>query len=892
MHRRAHILIRAAAVAGLAAAPAALAAAATAVGQQPPPAPAVTARVVHHFDFDERPENLEPLPMFWLPFRPTGFPRYAEATFDDSVGHDAPPSFVLRSNGRNVACRYAGAATRVRSRGAYRVTGFLRPAGLVRARAGLAACFMDDRMLPLPGTFVRTPLYGDADLGGEEWIPLDLRLPPPPPQALAVGLIVMVLQEQAWNTELRPRRFVEKVDLDATAWFDDITVLALPRIALETSSPSNVLPSDQPRYLSAQIQDFDGFGLTASVQVKNEEGRDVLHADVPVQTRPAAPPDRILLDGLQPGWYRAALAITLDGQPIESRTRTFVILPAPESRRPPLAASFGVVIGGRDGAPPAVEAELVRLSGVRAAKIPLWPGSPVSGAPSPDAAERHTAWRQLQRSGIALTAVFAGPSPEMIRAAGPYPRTLLEILSEAPAGWRDDLTTHVAPAADIFPRWQLGGDGDAAMAEDPRLETALEALRREMVPLLHDPTLAIPLTTNMAPAEAPISAEATLSIGEDVATEWITPHVRAAAVGQNRLNVHLPTQASRGAADPRLASWAQRLLTARHTTAPIVFVDQPWGVLHTEQGGVVEPAPEYAVLRTTAAMIGGRRPAGRIRIAELGWALVFTDGETSVIGAWDPAAPEEGTEVHIQLGRAHRGWDVWGRSFDLPRDAEGRHVLRVTRLPQFVDGIEPWVLSLRQSVRITPEQVTFSLAPQPHEFQMTHDGDRALTAKVELRPPPGWTVDPDELDVTLMPGQTLSRPIVLTYDASESAGPTTVRALIRADGGSAYTFDVPVPLELGLADIDVWAVAMIDGSNIVVRQVVTNRTETSLNLRGTAAVPQRPRQYQMISGLRPGETRAVEYRFAAHVALSGESARVGLIELGGSRYHNQEVTLP
>ncbi len=859
-----------------------------------PTTPRATARIVHHFDFDERPDNLEPLPMFWVPFRPTGFPRYAEGGFDAAVGHDAPPSFVLRSNGRNVACRYAGDATRVRSRGAYRVTGFLKSSGLVRARAALAAFFMDDQMRPIAGTYVRTPLYGDSDAGEDAWTPLDLRLPPPPPEALAVGLIAMVLQEQAWNTEPRPRRFVETVDLDASAWFDDITVYALPRITLETSSPANVLPAGRPRYLNAQIQDFDGFGLDAAVSVRDQDGRIVRAVDVPVQTRPGLQPDRLVLDDLPPGLYRASLVIRMGGQPIESRDRTFVVLPSDEGRETRHAASFGVVVSTTDGADADAEAELLRLSGVRAAKIPLWTGQRYSADGLTDGLSRRTALRTLQRSGFSLTAVFAGPSHDMIRAAGAYPRPLLEILTDDPAGWRESLSVDIAPTVDIFPRWQLGADGDAVIAEDPRLPAALDALRREMTPFINHPTLAVALTTQLAPGDAPVAAEATVSIGSDVVTDWIAPHVQtAAAVGYNRLHVHLPTGVlSRGTDDPRLATWAQRLLAARHTAAQTVFVDQPWSVLSTDEGDVIEPAAEYAVLRTTAAVIGDRRPDGRIQVGELGSALVFTDGDSSVIGVWDPAAPEDGTEVHIQLGAARSVRDVWGRTFDLPRDGDGRHVLRATRLPLFVEGIEPWVLALRQSVRIDPAHVPFSIAPQTHQFQLTHTGEGALSGTVELVPPPGWTIEPAELNFTLMPGQSLSRPVVLTYDASESAGPTTVRALIHADCGSRYYFDVPVRLELGLADIDVWAVAMVDGANIVIRQVVTNRTDGELNLRGTAAVPGRPRQYQMISALKPGETRAVEYRFAANAAISGENARVGLIELGGSRYHNKEVTLP
>jgi len=44
-------------------------------------------RVVHSFDFDERDEgNLEDLPKFWMPVRPSGFPQFAQGGFDFNAG--------------------------------------------------------------------------------------------------------------------------------------------------------------------------------------------------------------------------------------------------------------------------------------------------------------------------------------------------------------------------------------------------------------------------------------------------------------------------------------------------------------------------------------------------------------------------------------------------------------------------------------------------------------------------------------------------------------------------------------------------------------------------------------------------------------------------------------
>jgi len=150
-------------------------------------------RVMHHFDFDERPQgNLESIPKYWRSLRPSGFPRFSVGLLDDSVGRNAPPSFRLNGYGRNVAYAYVGSDTVIGHSGEYQVEAFIRPDRLVHARACISACFLDDHGDPLLTTLVRSRYVGGPD-DPDDWIRVELLLSSVSDEARSIGIIVWLL---------------------------------------------------------------------------------------------------------------------------------------------------------------------------------------------------------------------------------------------------------------------------------------------------------------------------------------------------------------------------------------------------------------------------------------------------------------------------------------------------------------------------------------------------------------------------------------------------------------------------------------------------------------------------------------------------------------------------
>ncbi len=342
------------------------------VSATPPAGGSRSKRVVHYFDFDERDQgNLENVPKYWTAVRIEGFPKFAQGTFDFGVGKTAPPSFHLASEGRNAAYRYAGPDTDVRENSEYRIEGYIRPEGLSHGRACLGAYFLDAFDHPLVGTLVRSRYVGGP---GEpaEWHTVELNLPAAPPEARTIGLSVWVLQGSFWDLGVPMRRHIQRVDVFGGAWFDDITIHALPRVEITTTAPGNVLAPGEPQELQIILADDEDAELEARLLITDADGTVVETRQVSAVTTGPVTPTSIPLDHLPPGLYRARLDVLADLALNTSRAVTFARLAPLHREGAGNARPFGVIVEPRSRSAPAVELALLRHQAAKSVKLPIF----------------------------------------------------------------------------------------------------------------------------------------------------------------------------------------------------------------------------------------------------------------------------------------------------------------------------------------------------------------------------------------------------------------------------------------------------------------------------------------------------------------------------------------
>jgi hypothetical protein len=244
------------------------------------------------------------------------------------------------------------------------------------------------------------------------------------------------------------------------------------------------------------------------------------------------------------------------------------------------------------------------------------------------------------------------------------------------------------------------------------------------------------------------------------------------------------------------------------------------------------------------------------------------------------------------LGQVAERIDLWGRTHRLDRDKDGRQVVTVSPVPILIPGVEKWLIDFRTSISIRPDHVESGTELARHTIELAHQGAPPLTGSLYLEAPERWEVTPRVQTFTLMPQQTERLEVQVRYPHNELAGSRYILAKISLAGEPDY-LEVPLPIEVGLEGVDVSGMAVIEGDDLVVQHVVTNRTDSVLHFRGAAQVRGRQRQYRPLVNLQPGRTQMVEYRFSQAQDLAGTRVRVVLREMNdGPRTHTLELFIP
>ncbi len=855
--------------------------------------PATTSRMVHRFDFDERSRgNVEDVPMHWMPVRTDGFPVFTGGRFDRDVGHPEGPSFYLATEGRSVAYVYSGPDTPLRARCDYQVQGFIRPDRLSHARACVSAHYLAADGRPLFETLVRSRYVGEpAD--ENQWNSVEFMLPSPPRGAAAIAVAVWVLEERLWKEQASWPNFVARRDLHGGAWFDDLTIRVVPRVELTTSQPGNVLSPDAVQELRVRLVDAESPTLSAQLTVRNAAGATVLER--PLQAAPFSTPESSInmgLGDLPAGLYVATLDVAAEGRPVASKALTFARV---EPGEPSRISGFGISLLADRRADARIEGRLIRVLGIGSVKTAIWAGA--TGGNDPDGYLRHRdrEFGELAATGVSITAVLAGVPDGLKESTGASNLSVGKLLSEPPATLRAYLGDAAGSAPEMFRYWQIGpdiGSEEELGTIDP---TVHDEFRGELQRLVTAPTLIHPI---------PFGSRVSDSTRRDDAISVILGRVLRSDEFPKALRRFQDQRSSRVAAfleplptdtfqrDARLADFAQRLALARHAGAHPVVIPQPWTVRGTIEEPIVEPTEEFLILRTLAHYLHDSQPGPELPVAPGVRCLPFYNADTATVVIWNAQAPPEG-RIHVtQLGRARRQIDLFGRSTPLTRDEQGQHVFHLSARPVIIDDVDRWLLEFRNRVKLEPTHVESGTEEMNHAIILGHTGAFPLGGQLALEAPNGWVLSPSQFRFTLVTEQETRLNFAVRYPSGEPAGRKQITARFSVLN-DIYDLQVPLSVDIGLADVEVSGFALREGNELVMRHAVTNRSGAALSFRSSAQVPGRERQYRPLSNLPPNDTQVVEYRFPSAADLSGLAVRLGLRPLSdGRRVHNLELRAP
>lgn len=893
-------------------------------------------RIARTFDFEE-PANPDPVPEGWVRaqdspltgVRRRGFPSHNEAEFDFAVAASGVASVRLPTRGGSAALRLLPGEVAVFPDADYAVTALVRTSGLRHARAFVSARFLDQALRPLADAPARSR-PAPADTAGA-WTEVLVELGRAGPTAAWLEIELSLLQpaQFAPGDARLGQHEVRREDVSGAAWFDDVTILQVPRVALGTVPPGNIVTGPAPVEIETLVRDLGGDVLTAHLAVRDLDGRVVDEFVAPAD--PGGKPLRWRPTLPAYGWYEADLTIRAADR-VVSRARSPLVWLAPErdaartERR-----RFGLLIDAREPIDDPLSGLVAARAGTGFLVLPAWPAHGPGENPSDEAAARRAGLDGLLRAGQEVTLCIPGAPADAAAMLAIDPSAMGELARRAPERWARPL----APLLDLFGqrllRYQIGPTGADAWFWDQDPSGALASYRRSLAAVVPGPRVGVPWRAETDPA-GPLFDD---SSGPDGRADLVTlsipsgffpgPAMGALAERWSALPrggpeltavLELPDPDLFGprAAATELARRAVEFWATFADTTARVGIVQPWSRTARADAGV-EPSPLLAVFREVVARLDGRRIVGEFP-GEMGVRCFIlaqrrSGGEMTrgALVAWDEGAEPARAFVDVTaLGSDLRVFDVFGNEIaGAARAREGRMVVPLTDTPVFIEGAEPHLALFAAGVAIEPRFIRAVATEHERHIVLRNPWPIRISGQVQVkeheevnsRRRADWTFWPTGVvDFAIGPGEELRIPLTVSFGASQIAGEKDLWVVAKVQADREYPpVRLRATLEVGLEDLDLQAEAAPapgpDGPDLVVVAAITNKSQRTRALRVEASAWDYPSQQLHVSGLAPGHTVVRRFLLKDGASrLKGRRVLVSLSDQEEAERLNKAVVVP
>lgn len=851
--------------------------------------------IIHRFDFTE-PDNLYPEPKHWIRFPDPSLPIYPDREFprsaryirDRNVGHDKPPALYIDPAARNAAIRYRGVDTAI-TPGDYVITGWIRPNKLVHARAAISAYYLDWQKQPIAETqrFSRLVFGGAAQ--SDPWTQVRIELGAAPDDAVAIGITCWVVQQDLWRADTAEHRHIDLRDVNGGAWFDDIEVHAQPEMQLRFGWAGNVVTlPDRPEF-DILVRDINPKDLSARLSISSQSGDPLFEAPVEVDSfNHAVRRRRIVADRIEPGLYIATLDVTESNRPVANRRMRFAVLQDFASDETGSAHRLGIVLRSDSADALTEKVALMDAIGVESAKIPLWPGSPEENADEyarliprylAEFGERH--WSVIGMIATPPPGVRVGPEGDTVK--------LLKLLADASGILQKTMASVVAPYAVLLEGWQVGLDGQP-VTEHPLAGTAIDRARSILEQFVNAPHLGTTVSISQAPPSDIEIDNQCVTLDTDVPSEFVTNSLTPFIASHPLTSVYVPPPDwSRGDPDKLLNAWALQIIAALALDVRAVYSADLWSPRNDDADPFLQPNRQLIAFRTIARLIGDATPFRRLLLPDGVRGFSFRRQNHATMVLWRRSADVEAAIAPMQLGQSPRAYDIEGRKIPIQFDNRGVAQVPVGPQPIIITGIEQWLIAMLSDTLINPDEIEFGYAPTNHLITMYNPTMRPLSGGMRLSAPDDWLIEPAYQQFVIQPGERWSTRVAIRQAGNETAGVKLIHADIKLTSSPGYLIPIVLPLRLDAQNLDVWAYAIADGADVVIRQGIMNLSSQPISLQGFAAVPGQTRRYRAVNTLRLGDTTTFDYRFSTDRNPVGQTVRLGLRRNDGIIVHNLHV---
>jgi hypothetical protein len=858
-------------------------------------APRGVTRVLRTFDFEERRlGNAEDLPMHWIKVEGPGLPHYVNGKLSTDRARSGKYSFRFDLNGGGLVYRYPAGQISVQTGAHYRVEGFVQTTVMANAKARISAYFTDADAHLLPRTMQRCEPFA-ATVEGEDWKRLGIELSADDPNAAFLVIELELLQPTQYSATTLGNRALFQQDIRGTAWFDDVTVSQVPQVTMTTDRPGNVFRRDEALRIHVMVSDRFTEDLAAQLVVKDADGREVyqrsgaLDMTTAGQLAPGQKEMALSLPDLRPGWYSASLVMSSQGKFLGSQSMDLILLPDSAANIKP-DPRFGIIatdlpFEGWNELP-----DLLPLMGAGRVKLAVW--SKAGDIQQMDGGAFDHLLERLADLGITPTACLLDLPPALSEKLGGA--SWQQLLKHDPSEWRPDLAYLIARHGNHLDRWQLGEDGSDVFVTDPRMRKVYAEVYKEFATLLHNPDLAMPWPA-WYDLEGELPATVALSVPPSVLPSQLPLYMQdiRSHEGHNlSLSLQLIDRERYGRL-VQIKDLAQRVVYALSAGATRIDFPLPFQARRDGDHITKQPREMLTVVRTLIATLGGTTYRGKVPITEGVDAFLFDRNGQGILAVWDRGNTDGVRTLSLNLGERPVSVDLWGNVRPLIAatgdKSAGKVQVAIGPMPTFLIDIDGSQAQMRASLAFDRPLVESSFEPHSRRIRFVNPYKTLITGTLKLKAPPGWTLNPPTMVFSLNPGETFDRELTISFPYNSFAGPKTVHAeFILQDAGNS-TFTVPITLNLGLSDVGMNSLALRDGNDVIVQQMVSNYGDKPITYTAFAVFPGEPRQERLVTNLGPGHTVMKRYRFKGVDVRRETKVRVGVKELLGVRVLNDEV---
>ncbi|HVT88284.1 MAG TPA: hypothetical protein VHD56_05495 [Tepidisphaeraceae bacterium] len=900
--------------------------------------PAGVSRVLRNFDFEERRlGNAEDLPMHWSKVEGTGLPHYVNGRLSNDRAHSGNYSFRFDLNGGSLIYRYDQGQIPVQPGAHYRVEGFVQTTALTHARARITTYFANQDGEPMLSTIRHSDLFASAP-GDTTWHPIGVEISasldfgledPDHPRQIPKTLIIELelLQPMHYAASSLGSRTLYQQDIHGSAWFDDVNVSQVPKVNLSTEKPGNIFRRSDPLLLKVLVNDRFTDDLAAQLVITDANGNAVyqrsgaLDMSAAQNLGPGQKRMTLALPPLPPGWYEAAMVMTSKNQFV-GRQKLDLVLLADDAAGGTPDPRFGIIAtdlpsGGWEDLP-----QILTMLSAGRVKLGVWDAQ--GDVEQTDASSFDRLLESLTDHRIEPTACLIALPPQI---ASKVLRTKLaisqsdasidsqaawaELLKCDPQLWQPQLSYLIARHATHLERWQLGEDGSDDFVTHPQMRQVYSLIYNEFAKLIEKPDLAMPWPA-WYELDGQLPATVALHVKPDVLPAQVPLYVKdmqtsAASAGKksdyalHNLSTYLePLNRDQYGRDAQIRDLAQRIVYALSADARRIDLKLPFTVSHEpaessasdSESIVKQPQELLIVVRTVMSMLSGATFKGNVPIAEGVEAFLFDRNGQGVMVLWDRGVAGSVKQLNINLGEHPRQVDLWGNVRPLTR-ARGEAAVQIDigPMPIFLLDIDGQLAQLRASVAFDNPLLESSFKPHTRKIRFTNPYKQGISGSFKLTAPPGWVINPPTMNFSLNPGEVFEREITVEFPYNSFAGLKTISAEFQVQADNNSTFTLPLVLKLGLSDVGLQSLALRDGTDVIVQQMITNYGDHPIDYTAYAIYPGQQREERFVTNLAPGRTTIKKYRFVNVKITPNIKVRSGLKETDGTRILNDEVPI-